>query len=247
MTSIKKKILVVCEGGTDFVFLEGIINYIGNSSGRSFDIQMLSPQIDATTGHAERQGWTKVKSWCILHGKKSPDELLALDKETRAVVSRRNWEGLLIMSGADLLLVHLDTDIAGEIDNNFDHTKEHRRDCCERNLNLWLGILSIEPNCKYVLPTYAIETWLLATYDSSSAAMIFSATPEDYELIDDFEDKLIAIGYASKLKASRRRLVKKASRYKNNDMYLPRLLTHITNVQLRCKELLYFMSLIQSI
>jgi hypothetical protein len=242
-----KKILVVCEGPTDFVIIKGIIKYITATSPTPFEIQMLSPQIDATTRQPERQGWTGVKNWCRLNAIKDASSMRGLDEKIKQAALRRNWESLLLISGSDLLLVHLDTDIAEEIDKRFDSTKETRRILCERYLNIWLGIKSAKPKCKYLLPTYATETWILATYDSKEVPTLFSTTPTDYEIFDDYEGKLISIGYASRLRNSKRRLIKKPRKYEVNDKYLPRLLGQLSTAASRCNELSRFIALVESI
>lgn len=238
-----KKVLVVCEGHTDFVFIEGIFNHLGKPIGKKFQLEMIAPQVDATTGAAEQHGWTGVKRWCELNAIKNPSSLGHLPEHIRRVVLSRSWETLVAASNADLLLIQLDTDIAKEIDRNFNPSLESRRDFCARQLNRWLGILTDVPNCKYLLPTYAIENWLLATYDETSAPDVFCAAPHNYEIIFDVEARLLALGYPKK----GGRLKKTVLKYKNDDRFLKRLLTHLDVSKARCPELDSFVGLIQTI
>jgi len=238
-----KKVLVVCEGHTDFVFIEGIFNHLGASIGKKFQLQMIAPQVDATTGAAEQHGWTGVKRWCELNAIKDPSSLGHLPEQIRRAVLCKNWEAIVVASNADLLLVQLDTDITKEIDKNFNPSIESRRDFCARQLNKWLGIVSDMPSCKYLLPTYAIENWLLATYDATNAPDVFCTTPNNYEIIFDVESRLLALGYPKK----GGRLRKTVLKYKNDDRFLKRLINHLDVCINRCPELDSFVNMIRTI
>lgn len=231
-----KKFLVVCEGPSDFPIIDGIIQSVAKSRNKKFKVQLLEPQVDATTAKADPFGWTEVRRWCQTYSIKSDHDISHLPEAIRDSLKRKNWEALIAISNADFLLIHMDTDIAEKLENLFDVTKTTRKEHCEQHLNRWLGITTSKPNCRYVLPTYAIETWLLATYDNVTSPGVFPVPVADYETINDVEAKLISLGYArngSKLKKS-------LKRYRDNEKYLPRLLASIEKSKMRCSELSNF-------
>lgn len=228
-----KKFLVVCEGPSDFPIIDGIIQSVAKSRNKKFKVQLLEPQVDATTAKADPFGWTEVRRWCQTYSIKSDHEIAHLPAPIRASLKRKNWEALLAISNADFLLIHMDTDIAEKLETPFDVSNSTRKEHCEQHLNRWLGITTSKPNCRYVLPTYAIETWLLATYDNVTSPSVFPTPVTDYETIHDIEAKLISLGYAK----NGRKLKKNLMRYRENEKYLPRLLAYIENSKARCSEL----------
>lgn len=247
LANYDKKFLIVCEGPSDYPVIEGIISHLGNKNGKVFEIEFLQPQVDATTGTYPSFGWTQVKRWCKTYAIKKPSDVSHLPENIRRMVLSKNYETILAFSRADYLIIHMDTDIAEEIDSGFDPAIQTRRELCNNKMNEWLGISVAKANCKYLLPTYAIESWILATYDSSNAPTIFATTPVNYENISDVESKLISIGYASKLKYGVRRLRKDYNRYKNNDKYTPRLLKFLNISKQRCNELEQFTHFIENL
>lgn len=239
-----KKILIVCEGPTDYVVIDGIFQHIGHATNKSFNTIMLSPQIDATTNTAERHGWTGVKRWCQLYSTKNEQDYIHLPPSIRATLLRKSWESVIAFTNADLLLIQIDTDIANCIDPAFDEDIQSRRDFCENSINLWLAVDMQKDNCKYLLPTFSIETWFLSTYENNNHVNIFTHGENDYECYHNVEKMLISLGYPSKVKGVTRKLKKEPKKYKLNDKYLPRLIANIDVAQDRCAELKRFVALI---
>lgn len=174
---MEKTILLVCEGPTDEPIFQAIADKLSNKT-NIYKFNMIAPQIDATSGSADSFGWGNVCNWCIANNNKI-DMFLEFD-------------------GAESLFIHMDTDIAGDIDPDYTKKGVSARQCCENRLNNCLGVNTAPNNCHYILPTQKTETWLLAQYDNLTHPSVFSHAIVNYESISDVDQKLIAIGYSQK-------------------------------------------------
>ena len=198
------KCLLVCEGGTDIPVIRAIAEAHGH------EVQPLAPSLDATSGRYEQFGWNRVMAWC---------------ENTRS----RKAQMLLAFSNAQLLLLHIDTDVAEQIDSGFTAKGLSRRECCEARLNTALGVGQMPPFCHYVLPTMAIETWLLALHDSQEHPQTFATQLSNYEDYQDPESMLMSIG----LQQENGRLLKSVSLY---ERYAKDLVANMPLVRQRCAE-----------
>ena len=197
------KCLLVCEGGTDIPILQAI------AAAHGHEVRTLAPSLDATSGRYERFGWGRVVAWCENN--------------------QRRAQMYLAFSNAELLLLHVDTDVAEQIDGNFAAKGLSRRDCCEARLNVALGVGQMPPFCHYVLPTMAIETWLLALHDNQGHPQTFATQLSDYESYSDPESMLVSIGYQQK----NGRLLKSVALY---ERYAEDLAANLPLVRRRCAE-----------
>ena len=222
-----KKILVVCEGPSDFALIEGIINHAGKQSGLNFQAELLKPQLDATSRRHEKFGYEGVKSWC-----KS-------NRYLKDSFGRDRIGSIMTIARADYLLVHVDTDIAESLKINGRLFEQHaRREWCEINLNNWLGAAKPHLHCHFLLPSYQIETWILATHNLAN-------TDPDYELLAEVEERLLELGY-KKDNTKVNRIYKELQLYKTHPQYLPRVLAELTQAKNKCQELDDFLTFIDN-
>ena len=238
-----KKYLLVCEGPTDFEILSAISKNIENKNGHSIEIVPLSPQIDATSGSYPPHGWTAVRLWCKSNRVKSQGDVASLDDKLREVALRKNWLALVAVSGADGLIIQLDTDIAEHIVDlapPFLGSGVTRREFCDTAIAKWLGVKKIHPNMFLVLSSHSTETWLLAMHDPEDAVFADLTVPFNYEDIPDPEDRLLVLGYKKKSG----RLHKKPSVYEG---YAHTLVGRLTQVRQRCVEAEVFCDFIESV
>ena len=196
------RFMVVCEGASDIPVLRAA------AAAYQHEVEPLKPSGDATSGY-ERFGWREVLRWCTNHGGKA--------------------QLLLGLFNCDLLLVHMDTDIAVEMVPGYADKGLSRRQCCEAQLNKALGVGSAPSWCYYVLPTMATETWLLALHDNQTHPKVFTSQLDNYEDYPDPEQMLLAIGY----KARGNRLDKSHALYTD---YASELAQKIPQVRHRCAE-----------
>ncbi len=112
----------------------------------------------------------------------------------------------------------MDTDIAEEIcdiGDRFSEYNQTRRSYCQKAVLSWLGETPETLDGAYLLlPSYAIETWILASHDPTETVFDDLKKPFNYEELPDFEHRLISLGYPSKNIRGKRRLKKQGSRYK---------------------------------
>lgn len=218
--------LLVCEGETDFYIFQALSRYLSTAEVR-FKIRLLSPQLDATSGTYPQHGFGKVLNWCSANNK--------------------NLQMLIDFDGAKALFVQMDTDIAKQANPSCLSQGRSARECCEERLNQEMDVAEEPPRCHYILPTQSTEAWLLAShigsqYDEQSNEI------GNYELIQDVEQRLIALGYASKKgknsSPSSRRLKKEpASKYIE---YGKNLVANLVIARQRCAELERLCGLIEA-
>ncbi|MDI9223237.1 hypothetical protein QMZ30_20195 [Pantoea sp. EA-12] len=236
----KKKIyLLVCEGPTDIEIIRGISNHISEKIGAEIDIRELSPTKDMTTGNYPSHGWTAVKSWCE---KYSLDKGIVIDpalqdwqKKLLQAKQSFRWDTLIKFSGADGIILQIDTDIAEEMNHlAFDPVNDDRKAFCESAVNIWLNEQSAPEEIYYLLSTYSSEVWLLATHEPAICV--------NYEDIQDVEDRLISLGYSKKNIKGKPRLRKEPKLYKN---YSEKIIEKIDIVRQRCVECENFCSFLE--
>jgi len=228
--------LVVCEGSSDFAIIEGVMKHIASIHGTEVEATLLEPQYDATTGKHDKFGYTQIRAWC----KKA-----AYLQQTKG----RDWIGQqLTLSKSDFLLIHMDADIAQNLEINnsfFSGDYKSRRSWCNDSLNSWLG-LAKGNDCYYVLPTWQIESWLLATYDEINSPSVFHSSVADYESIQDVETQLLLLGYQEDSRKPGR-IYKERHLYSKDLNYLPRLQNNFSIATSRCDELNRFQSLLTQV
>ena len=192
----------------------------------------MEPKVDATSGEYSKFGWSNIESWCQQHG----------------LYGKKAIDPYLVFCDADFLLIHLDTDVAQEImigGQEFEGSYKSRRDWCKKAINSWLGFTRMRPDVKYLLPTFQIETWLLATYDQSRFPNDTEIENSDYERYEQVEAMLIEKGYV-KDNAKPERMYKEFTMYNENPLYLTRLLKFENTARERCRELDRFLNFYES-
>ncbi|MCI5146553.1 MAG: hypothetical protein D3923_13755 [Candidatus Electrothrix sp. AR3] len=235
------KFLLVCEGPTDIAFLKELSSKIGEDFNAAIELIELSPERDATTNQYPSHGWPGVRSWCRKWKRKTPEELEKVPSHFIELMRRRYWKALIDINGANGLIIQMDTDIAEQLcdlDCHFTDYEGTRRSYCQKAILSWLGESAETLNRAYLLlPSFAIETWLLATHDPDETVFDDLDKPFNYEELLDVENRLIAIGYAAKEVSGKKRLKKQSKRYKN---YGKIVFPKFHNVKQRCTEADYF-------
>lgn len=210
-------LLLVCEGETDIYIFQALSSHF-SSPEKMLTVISLAPQLDATSGTYPSHGFSYVLKWCV--------------------ANHRTIQMLIDFRGASTLFLQMDTDIARQVNSGCIDKGYSARHCCQEKLNEKLGV-SEEPNrCHYILPTQNTETWILASHEQpeldGNLAII-----NNYELIDDTEKRLIALGcYPSRKgksnKAGRKLDKKPATKYKE---YGKQLTGNLALARQRCAEL----------
>lgn len=231
------KFLLVCEGPTDVAFFKELGEQFGRDRNCVIQIEEISPQRDATSGGWPPHGWTAVKDWCEHWRVKSDEEIAACPSPFAPILKRRNWKNLMQSSSADGLIIQMDTDIAEKINNEPDLI-ENRRVYCEKAMLRWLKDNKASQQGIYLLlPSYATETWILATHSPTDPVFSDLSMPFDYESVSDVEQRLLALGYRRKTEKGRKRLAKKYNLYRT---YGDRVYQYSETVQNRCREAALF-------
>jgi len=234
----KLKFLLVCEGPTDIAFLKRLNEKIAGNLGTTIEIQEMSPQRDATSDSYPPHGWTGVRSWCKANRVKSENEINSIDSPFKDLLRRKNWKALVSVANADGLIVQMDTDIAEEIRDLPYRYTEHRgsrRDFCHEAVLYWMREEpSLDSNYYILLPTYALETWLLAVHEPNESVFDDLTKPFNYEELPDAESRLLELGYQAKRNAHQgQRLKKKEIQYLE---YADKVYEKIASVKERCRE-----------
>lgn len=235
-----KIFLLVCEGPTDIEIIRAMAEKVKETIGKPIEIRELSPTQDKTTGAYPRQGWTAIKSWCEAYSLNKniviSDDLEDWRKKLLAKKMSFRWDTLIKMSGADGIILQIDTDIAEEMTHaDFTTSGITRKLFSQNAVNLWLNETAKPQDFYYLMSTFSTETWLLATHKILDNAAILGdlATITDYETITDSEDRLIALGYAKHKKNGKVRLRKEPALYKK---YGEKIVSKIDVVRARCIE-----------
>ena len=204
------QLLLVCEGASDIPIFEAIAEEYSDEN-RCFNIKVVAPEFDATSGRHETFGWTKVCNWCSANAARI--------------------QLLIDFFGSPAFFIQMDTDIAGEIDSNYTSAGISARECCERKLNTELGVDSEPEKCFYILPSQKTETWLLSIHDQNTDPHVFTSTPQNYESLSNVDDLLIQLGYQSN---RQNKLIKRPNIYAS---YAEQLVRHLTTARSRSSEL----------
>ncbi len=212
----EKIFLLVCEGETDFYIFEALVKHFSNIE-TPLTISLLAPHLDATSGTYSSHGFGCVLNWCA--------------------AKHNEIQMLLDFKGANALFLQMDTDIAKQANPDCIELGHSARHCCQDKLNQKLDTSEEPPRCHYILPTQNTETWLLASHNFSALDENLNGI-DNFELISDTEQRLIALGYKSK-KGVNKNAVRKlnkspASKYKS---YGKQLTDNLTLVRQRCAEL----------
>lgn len=212
-------ILLICEGETDVYVFEELTTHLASP----LKLLSLSPQKDATRGTYPHHGFGDVINWC-----KDNVEKLQM---------------FIDFHGSKALFIQLDTDVASQVYPNCTHSSA--RKCCEEHLNQIFGTQQAPDRCHYILPTQNTETWLLASLEPAETDNNGNAI-NNYELITDTEERLIARKYPSKRGvANKRKLKKNPAQYKKT--YAPQLKENLDTARTRCAELDKLCHLLQTI
>lgn len=129
---------IVCEGATDFPVLEKVLEALLPNE---WEITLLKPEQDQL-GRFEGFGWNKVRQWCTSMGRSLP------------ILQRAS---LL----HDLVIIQIDADIRSQVQ------AKSNLEFCE-TIKSWLGSGVDLSGVIIVIPTQAIETWLLAAHRASN-------------------------------------------------------------------------------
>lgn len=213
---MEKVILLVAEGETDIIVLNAISKYLSNDQ-ITYSFHPLSPQRDATSNTYNSGGFGSVLNWCS-NSRESEKAQMLLD-----------------FGQANALFIHLDTDIAKQINLSSFSAGKSARICCEEALNIAFSSSIVPEYCHYILPTQNTETWILASHSEFSLLDSALKKVDNYELITDTEQMLIKLGYSGKKKGSRKVLNKNPAR-----KYIPyarRLIENLPLAKQRCPEL----------
>lgn len=172
----EKVFLLVCEGETDIYIFDALAKHFSNTE-IVLRLISLAPQLDATSGTYPSHSFGHVLNWCA--------------------DNRNKIQMLLDFKGAKALFVQMDTDIAGQTNSDCIEQGFSPRHCCKEKLNQKFNTTQEPPRCHYILPTQNTETWLLASHDFSALDKHLKGI-NNFELIDDTDQRLIALGYRSK-------------------------------------------------
>ena len=213
---MEKIILLVAEGETDVIVLKAIADHLSNEQ-MTYSFRPLFPLRDATSNTYGSGGFGSVVNWC---------------SNSR---EREKAQMLLDFSQASSLFIHLDTDIAKQINSTSFHAGRSARQCCEEALNTAFSTSSKPDYCYYILPTENTETWLLAGHAELNLLDSSLQKLNNYELTKDTEKMLIGLGYSGKKKGKRKVINKSpAKRY---IPYAKKLIENFPIARQRCPEL----------
>ncbi|EOW1267110.1 DUF4276 family protein [Proteus mirabilis] len=241
VSSDKKIYLLVCEGPTDIAVIRALTQKVEETTGKEVEIRELSPRLDKTTGNYPSQGWTEVKSWCESYSINKnitiPDDLDVWKKKLLQKRMSFRWDTLLKSSGANGIILQIDTDIVEEMTHeNFSTSGLTRKKFAYNAVNLWLNENDRPDDFYYIMSTFSTETWLLATHEicEDNAHILGDlAAIDNYEVIDNIEARLIALGYSKQMKNGQARLRKEPKIYKK---YGEQIASKIDLVKSRCPE-----------
>lgn len=230
-----KKFLLVAEGPTDNVVIKEVARKISATIGEKIEIIELSPQRDATTGTYPAHGWGAVRSWCRKYSNKTAANLAHLPAPVQKFLIRQQWRALVAFDQARGLIIQLDTDIAHELTELKQiQPGDCRKIHCSDEVLKWLDEQGISNDLHLALSSFALETWILATHPRTDP--VFADLPQNFnfEHIEDVEDRLITLGYASRSKRGKRRI--KKSPHTIYEPYAKHIATHLDLVRQRCES-----------
>ncbi len=227
-----EKYLLVSEGPTDYVVIKAVADRLSSDLSKQISITLLEPQKDATSDSYNGHGWAAVRNWCRKHGRKDRADIAHLDPSTQSYLLRQSWQALLAIHDAKGLIVQIDCDIAHFIKDKGEMTKTKKEHCTDALL-FWLNEPTQTEQLFLAVSAQAIETWLLATTPPSSN--VFHDLPQgfDYELIEDYENRLLALGHTPTVKKKGVRRLKKTP-YTCYAKHAERISQNLSDVRARC-------------
>ncbi len=161
------RIGIVCEGVTDIPIFEAILQTFSDR----IIVQGLHPETDALMGKSRRSnGWTNVKKWCVERG---------------------SWIEQFMSSGIgtklDILIIHLDADMAGEVGIKKDCPPPNATtDALRQEIRRWFGRTSrIPQSVVFATPSKSTETWIAAAIEEQSNINLECSTEPWRSLIDN--------------------------------------------------------------
>lgn len=202
-----KNILLVAEGVTDIIVFEAIANLSDNE----INFVVMAPQRDATSGTYKAHGFRQVMNWCN--------------------TNRNKIQTFIDFSKASALFVHMDTDIAKQINKTCIALGHRQRECCVEALNKSFSSNNEPKRCYYILPTQNIETWLLASYEHSGNCL---SKTKNYESITNPEQRLIDLNLPQPSQNKQKKLDKAPKKY---ELYAQQLIKKLSLARSRCAEL----------
>ena len=151
----KWEIGIVAEGVTDFMLLRSLLNHFLDCN-----CQLIQPETSETQGFNGNQGaygggWKGVRAWC---------QNLTNDFE--------NLTDFFNKLNIDLLIIHIDADVAREAEINCAKPCPPAQDTCEalaQCVMTWLGEPLINKKLVLCIPADNTEAWILATHDIQTA------------------------------------------------------------------------------
>jgi hypothetical protein len=230
------KYLLVAEGPTDHVVINELADKLSAEHNKKIEIVELAPRADATSGNYPAFGWTAIEKWCKRYKHKAPQDVAAAPAPIRAALLRNNWRALIAIDGADGLIIQMDNDIAHEINATAPFTAGGNRSLhCHAAILSWLGEAALPAEMHLAIASMSTETWILASFDPDHNIFSDLAQPIKYEEIDNCEDRLVSLGFKSKKKNGRKRLLK--SPYTVYEPYAKTISENLPTIRSRCPAL----------
>jgi hypothetical protein len=222
------RIALVAEGVTDYEVLKAAIESILN--GQSFEIKLLQPEESVAftgAGNAGRLGggWKGVYKWCLLAAERGGGSV----------------RGDVLLDSYDVLIFHLDADVAGEDPANYPVNPitelagvlpceqpcpppNHTTDGLRQVMLRWIGETQTPPRTVLCTPSKSTEAWVVAMFFPHDGQMI----KKGWECHPDPASRL---GQQSK----NRRFAKTQSDYQARSKRIqeawPRIVTNLTEAK----------------
>ena len=153
------RVAIVCEGPSDRAIIEAILDHYLDE----YESLAIQPPVSAVGGDAGPLGggWKGVCLWC-----------------TQEVSGSSGIEPVL--ANADILVIHVDTDVAGEVEIMRMRPCPPPGDSANeiRALILtWLGLTQVPGQVVLCVPSMASETWVLVALYLSDPSVTHGANP----------------------------------------------------------------------
>ncbi len=239
-----KKYLLVCEGPTDILVINEIAKKLSQTVDEQIKIQELSPQRDATTRRYPNHGWEEVRQWCRLYG----NSINITSNSLEALAAKhKNWRTQLVLSGAEAIIIQMDTDIVNYITDlaisYTGTTKQARKRFAQNAILNWLGESSLPDTIYLLLSTQSTETWLLATHERTEEVFSELSDNFDFENIDNVIELLCSLNfqYICYDEGNRKKLSKS-----NYTPYAMKIIENLQKVRNECDEAERFCSFLES-
>lgn len=145
---------IVCEGDTDFVVLDAALSAVYGEHTAT----MIQPEKSLFAGRAYTEmgsGWRGVKKWC----EQARDEFGGLKQRL----------GVMLVGGADALIIHVDADIADHLDCRHPcPPASDTADAVRSHVLRWGGEKELPDGVVLCVPAQSTETWVIAALDPGS-------------------------------------------------------------------------------